>query len=795
MDFAQAVSETFTPNRAHPAARYLNQVVVWGLRVLTVLIPITFLPWTFEVFEFNKQFLLLGVGVALLAAWVGAAVLERHARPARSMLNWAVLALVAVLAVSTAFSVDKVTSILGFYGRFNGGLMSTLAYVIYYFLVLQVARREGQLRWLVGSWLVGVGLGALVLVLYLFGLHLFLFFPAGQGNSFSPLGSSLNAVVLILAASLPLGLFMARGGRTTITRSLSLAFSVLALVTIFLVDYQLGWVALLTASALWLGLVFWKNETVGFQWTIVPALALLLVVIGWPVNTAQFTGRTIPVEVNLSLPASWQIAYQNARTSPLIGTGPETFIFGFSKFKPDRFNDSDFWAFRFDKSASELSQSLATTGVLGLAAYLAVLVVGLWLAWRAIAKRSHEDWYLRAAVAVAFVVLVVGDVFYFANTTLAVMLWLTLGLLASFSAASERELTFKSSPRTSFLFSFGLAVVVLVAAGVWVGLVRFWTADYAYAQAQSATTLDQALVSMQTAVTSNPWRDTYRVGLAQVYLALANQQAKLPAADTDAKRKDQLSQLQQYISASIAAARSATDLSRENVFNWESLGSIYRGTVPYARDAEAFVISSFQQAIKLEYSNPALHTELGKAYLLSASRGRQGAAASADATAKAKLESDAAANLAKAIEQFKVAIQIKAQYTPAHFNEALAYELGGKVDEAIAKLESVRSYNPTDVDVLYELGSLYYGKAEYDLAQSAFSTIIGLVPNHSGAHYGLSLVYQKKGEKDKAVAELEKVVELNPDNQQVAQQLDALKKGETPTAPAPVSPAPVPPKK
>ncbi len=783
MDFAQSMAETFAPKTAHPASRYLDAVLVWGLRVLTLLLPLTFLPWTFEAFELNKQFLLLGGGVALLAVWVGSVVLAREVRWVRSVLNWAVLAFLAVVVVSTVFSIDKVTSILGFYGRFNGGLVSVIAYVVYYFLVLHVVRREGNVRWLVGSWLTGVGVAALVLALNLFGVHALGFFPLGQASSFTPLGSSLNALTLILGASFPLALFFAHSARTTVGRMFSLLFSVLVLAVVFLVDYQLGWVALLTASVVWLGFVFWKNETVGFQWTILPAVALLLVVVGWPVVTTQLTRRSIPVEVNLSLPASWKIANQNIKANPLIGTGPETFIFGFSKYKPDQFNQSDFWAYRFDKSASELSQAFGTMGILGLASYLGILLLGLYLAWRTISHRAHEDWYLRAAVVTSYLVLAVGSVLYFSNTALAFMFWLVLALLAGFSSAGNRELTLKGSPRISFLFSFGLAVVVLLAAGVWVGIVRFWSADYAYAKAQGAAQLEQAQGELQTAVSLNPWRDTYRVGLAQVYLGLANQQARQPAGDTDAKRKAQLAQLQQYISSAIAAARSATDLSRENVFNWESLGSIYRGTVPYARDAQAWVISSFQEAIKLEYSNPALHTELGKAYLLSASQSKAQASTTTDQAAKAKLDSDTATNLGLAIEQFKVAIQLKAQYTPAHFNEALAYELQGKIDDAIAKLESIRSFNATDVDVLYELGSLYYSKGNYDLALSAFSTITSLVPNHSNAHYGLSLVYQKKGDKDKAVAEMQKVLDLNPGNQQIQQQLDALKTGAAPAAP------------
>ena len=84
----------------------------------------------------------------------------------------------------------------------------------------------------------------------------------------------------------------------------------------------------------------------------------------------------------------------NAKASPILGSGPETFIYGFSKFRPENFNDSDFWAYRFDKAASELAQTLGTVGWLGLAVYVALLLFGLYLAWRVLKQSSHEHWYL-----------------------------------------------------------------------------------------------------------------------------------------------------------------------------------------------------------------------------------------------------------------------------------------------------------------------------------------------------------------------------------------------------------------
>lgn len=793
MDLSQHFTAPFSasqPASEPGVARTLSLISKWGLRLLVLVLPLLFMPFTYEAFELSKQTWLLGVGLILLVVWFSESVVGRQAKLMRSPINWAVLALLVVMIVSTFTSIDPITSILGFYSRFNGGLVSIAGYLILFFLVTTSTRSKEDIHWLLGSWLTGIGISGVILLVQLFGLF-WLPFNFAKVTSFTPLGGALNAVALILAASFPLAIYFARQAAKSWLRILNLLVAVLILVVLFMVDYNLGWLGLGVGAAAWLGLLFFKNESSNFQWTVLPALAILLSIIAWPIVLVNVTRVSVPVEVNLSLGASWKIAYQNAKSNPLLGTGPDTFSYGFSKFKPESFNDSNFWSFRFDRATSELAQLLSTTGFIGLAAYLAVLGFGLYLCWRAIKDRQASDWYLRAAIVSIFLVLIAAQVVYFVNTTMAVMTWLTLGVLTVISSKGERKFSLSDSPRTSLSFSFGLAVVVLMAVGVWFGLGRFWMADTLYAKANRAPlTVDgllQAQADLTEAVSLNPWRDTYRVTLAQVLLGLANNEASQPIAEKPEDQQIQVQRLQTYIAASIASARSATELASESVANWEVLGSIYRGTVLFARDAEPWVISSFERAVTLEPSNPALFTELGKAYLISASRKRQLAEQAKD-DEKGKLEMEASEALTRALEQFARASALKPDYAPAQFQEVLALELQGKFAEAIDKLQRLRESLPQDIDVLYELGSLLYNTGDYDKAEEAFSTITKLVPNHSNAHFGLNLVYQKKGEIDKAIVELEKVLELNPGNEQVTKLLSDLKSGTAATTTPPAQP-------
>ena len=754
MDLSQITSvfSPTTPTLQPGMWQVLAKVNRWGLRLLTFLLPLFFLPFTFEAFELSKQVLLIGLGFILLIIWFSQAVASRQAGLLKSPLNWVALALLVVTIAATITSVDPINSLLGYYGRFNGGVISLVGYLLYFFLVTVNTRTREDIHWLLGSWLGGVGLSSLILLVQLLGAR-WIPFAFAQVSSFSPIGGALNAVVLILTASFPLAIYFARSAARVWLRVLSILLAVLVIILVFMVDYNLGWLGLGVGSLIWLGLLFYKNESTSFQWTVIPAIAILLSLIAWPIALVNITRVSVPVEVNLSLTSSWKIALQNATTKPFLGTGPDTFSYGFSKFKPEGFNDSNFWSFRFDRATSEYAQLLSTTGFIGLAVYLVAMILGLYLCWRALKDKQANDWYLRAVLAASFVVLVVAQGVYFLNTVMAVMIWLVLGLLAVVSSKGERKLSLTDSPRTSLSFSFGLAVVVLLGVTVWLGMGRFWMADVAYAKAQrqqlTADGLKSAETDLLNAINLNPWRDSYRVTLAQVYLGLANYEASQPAAEKKEDQDIQITRLQNYIASSIAAARSATELASSSVANWEVLGSIYSGTVLFARDAEPWVISSFQKAIQLDPTNPALFTELGKAYLVSAGRKQQLAQQAKDEE-KGKLEADASQQLAQAQEQFSKAIALKPDYSPAHFQEVVGLELQGKFAEAIDKLERLRQSIPKDIDVLYELGSLAYNTGDYNKAQEAFSTITTLVPNHSNAHFSLNLVYQKKGETDKA---------------------------------------------
>ena len=98
---------------------------------------------------------------------------------------------------------------------------------------------------------------------------------------------------------------------------------------------------------------------------------------------------------------------------------------------------------------------------------------------------------------------------------------------------------------------------------------------------------------------------------------------------------------------------------------------------------------------------------------------------------------------------------------------------------------------PFDIGVAFQLGLLYYQGNDIDKSQIEFERAIALNSNYSNARYFLGLIYDRKGDKQKAIQQFQQIEGLNPDNQEVKHVLQNLHAGKpaldgiAPPGPAP----------
>ena len=98
--------------------KIINFLIKFPLYALVFLMPLFWLPFTVEAYEFNKQYLLIFLVSIAFMAWLGKlAVVRKKLFFRRTALDVWILVFVLILVLSAVFSIDSISSWFGFYGR------------------------------------------------------------------------------------------------------------------------------------------------------------------------------------------------------------------------------------------------------------------------------------------------------------------------------------------------------------------------------------------------------------------------------------------------------------------------------------------------------------------------------------------------------------------------------------------------------------------------------------------------------------------------------------------------------
>ena len=321
--------------------QFFDQILKFGTIILAFLVPLTFFWGTSEFYEFNKQMLLVLAAVILGLSWLGKMWSARELRLVRTPLDLPILLFVAAYFISTITSINLLVSSLGHYGRFNGGLISILCYAALYFIYVNNVRTVEHVKKIALAFITSGTLLAIYGILQYFGVYLIgtdwaknrFFTPTGSPDVLSYLLVSLVPVTMALVATvknLSLKLVLALA---TVTQ-----FTYVALVnaqasqTSIPAGILLGGLGVLAFLYFARDAVWGKNRTL-FTLLIV-ALALLSTLVFPSVRSVIPSNfRDLPKEVNLDWGSSWQIAATTLGKYPIVGSGPDTFLFDFTRFR------------------------------------------------------------------------------------------------------------------------------------------------------------------------------------------------------------------------------------------------------------------------------------------------------------------------------------------------------------------------------------------------------------------------------------------------------------------------------
>jgi tetratricopeptide (TPR) repeat protein len=760
------------------AGRALHEVARLSLTALAFLVPLTALPWTSDVLDFNKNIVFVVLSTVAALSWVGGMVAEREMSLKAHWLFILPLLLIGGVALSSAFSLSPFTSWLGEGGQEYVSFVSTLLFVIFFIVGSHLFGDLTLRKHLLSALFIGSGLLGLGVLLSFVGLNLGLFsntigVPTALALYFLIMTVLGNGVWLAtgedeLREQLPSGIWgvVVRGG--IVATSLAALLLLISLDSLPL--WLLTFLGLLPLFAFVLALPKDFSQPLRF---VIPMLLLVAALLFSFFPT--FLRNPYPLEVSPSLTTSLDMTKAAwSDHSWLLGSGPGTFSNVYTKFMPESVNDTVFWDTRFDRGSSHVLSIFTMEGLLGGLIYIvflgSILVLSVGYLLR---SRVHGGWKYMYGPFAAWLVVAGASFILAQNFTLTFLLIFLSAFLAAQALPAARGIAFAKSPRLALASAF---VFMLLGVGMlmilFVSLSRY-SAEVAFAQAssldRSGGPLDEIIPLLNKAATRNRWNDGYYRNLGSALL--------LKAADLAKKEETKPEELQSYVAAAINSGLQATNLAPLTVSNWDLRGNIYREFSPVVQNANDFAIASYNEAIKLAPNNPKYQVGLARTYIVRADLLRTLIEGEDKELAK-KAEGVRDEALTKAKEALDKALVLKGDYTQASYYLAFVHERQGNLADAVKSMELVKAINPNDIGVSMQLSLLYLRQGKNDLAKTELERSLTIAPTFANARWYLSVIYEDEGDKAKAIEQLKKIQETDPDNSAVKQRIERLEKNQ-----------------
>jgi len=405
--------------------------------------------------------------------------------------------------------------------------------------------------------------------------------------------------------------------------------------------------------------------------------------------SGQFIGGFLPeklgltsLEIGPSFSATMSVTKEILAESPIFGSGPNRFGDVWNKYKPESINTTIFWNTGFNGGSGLLPTFAATTGYLGILAWLVFFYFfissGVKSLFESMKNKAGKE------MAIFFMLslfLFVASFFHYSGPTIILLAFAFagafLGLSSNHRENGEITFSFLDDPRKSFFSILVLVLLMLLSAAAGFRfLERFASIPY-FQNTLSATEIASAETSILRAVNLHS-NDLYLRTYAEVYLAKISE---LVAKGEDLTEEDRTT-LQASFDEAVGGAELAVSYDPNNYLNYNTLGTVY-GSVgslgvegAYDKALEAYI-----QASLLNPANPGIKLSLARV-------------------------SFSSQNTEAARDYAKEAIALKPNYIEAFLVLSQIEQSAGKRTEAISYAEQALSLAPSNQELIDYVSSL-----------------------------------------------------------------------------------------
>lgn len=623
------------------------QTIIYSLAIF---IPLTFTTINSELFEFPKFILLLSGTLVIVTAGIidfqSNRSSQRYADSRvygfKNPINISIIAILTTQLLATIFSIHPYTSFWGYYSRHHQGLLTTICYTIIYFTANIYMDKKSVQK------LIKVSVGtAFIISLYAIaqrlGVDKSLWIQDVVNRPFSTLGQP-NWLAAYLLPNLFLALYLFQTKNSKTNNVLDTLYYLLIFTAILLTKSRSGFIALALS---YLTYYFLLTRQLGFsrikkQLSLTTFYLLLVtIIIGTPYTpsiagliqrqstsqlpTASSSGTQLEnggTESGDIRKIVWGGALYLIKNHPIIGTGPETFAYTYYWERPTAHNNTSEWDYLYNKAHNEYLNIAATTGLLGLFAYLyfhyTVFISSLTTIPKSKKINQDDDDNLRhlyPVLGAAITGFAITNFFGFS----VIPVYLVMILLSTLPHALKNNLPATSTKLGSWYL---LPLIPLLYP------IHLFISDMSYAKGKAYLDANQpgaALPLLQKASNSRPGLDLYHSALGETY-------ALLGQTDNAVKEAELTKKLNPY-----------------HLNYHKSRAKIYLTLAATNADFYQKAATELVDSVKLAPTDPKLFYNLGLIY-----------------TRLGKNN--------EAIEQLKRAIELKPNYESPYYALTLLYE-------------------------------------------------------------------------------------------------------------------------
>ncbi|MCX6795975.1 MAG: hypothetical protein NTW06_00570 [Candidatus Falkowbacteria bacterium] len=765
----------------------LDYIIVGSIFLIFFLCPLFFTGMTAQGIGFEKMILFYFLVLLGTVAWVTKGVVQGELDIKRTPLDIPLIIFLIIYGISAGFSISVKDSLVGPYGNSAKGLIALIIFALFYYLVvnnLNAKRIRLLLMALVSS-------ASLIVIYSLLQLRNIFILPLdfAHAQSFNPLGS-LSGLTTYLIIVLPLLVVIATQVREIFPKLNNILVYVIKTIFSLIIIGDLLILALLNGFTFWpiaivgivIVLMFFLAKIIKISSNnlLIPLAVFLLLIILLVLGNFNIASLNLPSEVSLSRNASWQIAKDSIKESPLLGSGPATYYYDFSKHRSIQFNSSVLWNANFESASGLIFELIATIGIIGALVFAIILLISLSISFLTIIKgENREVDSILLGLFASFVAIVLYLVLFAQSNTL-LLVCVIIGIFAIAAAMvmyPEKFKTIKLSFRASAKYALALSAIFLcVSAGVVIlftlGL-KMYLADKSARAALLSGDLNVKIQNLDKAIELAPYQDVYYINNANNYMTLANQ------AVMGGKGQAEVNNI---LAKAIDLGKKAVELAPNRSSNNELLGLIYENVSFFTKGALDWAEKSYLKEIELDPNNPIPNFRLGLINMVRSNTDTD--------------PEDKKSDLAEAIKRYDEAINKKGDLAAAYYGKGIANERLNNLDKAIDELTKANLSAGDNLDYRFELGRLYFNRGvsqpnlnqtasqqiaenqisgneassteqvsvrpnlptgatvtrnnDLNIAEQLFLSILTVNQNYANARYSLAVLYQKVGENEKA---------------------------------------------